>query len=91
MLQKLQNIFTLFLAITELRGKLNIWSNSIKLILIKLFSRLGSAPYSRIRGSRNWRHRVCDVHVFINGHEHNMQNLKERLDNKLLEGLLVSC
>ena len=50
-----------------------------------------SELYSRVPGDRNWRYRVVDVHIFVNGKPHMLPVLQEMLEGKTdgADGLTV--
>ena len=57
----------------------------------KLFSYVVSELYSRVPGDRNWRHRVADIHIFVNGPPCMLPRLQELLGGKQMDllGLTV--
>ena len=63
-------------------------------ILISLniiFSYVVSEPYSMVPGNLNWRYRVVDLHIFVNGPSYLLPQLQEILEGKKadLPGLTV--
>ena len=57
-----------------------------------VYSYVVSEPYSRVPDNRNWRYRVVDLDVFVNGSHHYLPYLKKALKGREhnLHGLTVS-
>ena len=53
------------------------------------FSYVVSEPYSMVPGNRNWRYRVVDIHVFVNGPSPQLQEILEGRKADDLPGLTV--
>ena len=47
-----------------------------------LFSYVVSEPYSMVPRNRDWRYRVVDIHVFVNGPSHMLPQLQEILEGR---------
>ena len=63
----------------------------INMDITSLFSYVVSEPYSMVPGNRNWRYRVVDIHIFVNGPSYLLPQLQEILEGRKsdLPGLTV--
>ena len=62
------------------------------MLLTVTCSRVGSQSYSRVMASRNWRHLVVDLHLFVDGPASMLLSLKRILEGSAEDvcGLMVS-